>query len=94
MSAINAIAMANYTMMANNSAYNWMNAANTRIGMMSGIGANNISFGSLESLHAADTQLELNMLRSSLQYKMSKAMLEQLEKLQKDDIKRSFSIFA
>lgn len=93
MSAIGAIAMANYTMMANNSAYNWMNAANARMSMISNMNPYNVSFGSLESLHAMDTQLELDMLTNSLQYKMAKAMLESLKKLQEDDAKR-FSVFA
>ena len=93
MSAINAISMANYTIMANNSAYNWMNAANARLGLISNLGPNNVSFGSLESLHAMDTQLELDMLTNSLRYKMSKAMLESLKKLQEEDAKR-FNVFA
>ncbi len=93
MSAINAISMANYTMMANNSAFNMMQAGNARVGMLSGLNGYNVSFGSLESLHAMDTQLELDMLSNSLQYKMSKAMLEQLKKQEQEDAKR-FSIFA
>lgn len=93
MSAINAISMANYTIMANNAAFNMMQASNARMGMLSSMNGYNVSFGSLESLHAMDTQLELEMLTNSLQYKMSKAMLEQLKKMEKEDAKR-FSIFA
>lgn len=93
MSAINAISMAQYTVMANNSAYNWMNSANARMNMLSGMNPYNVNFGSLEALHNADTQLELGMITNGLNYKMSKAMLEQLEEMQKEDNKR-FDVFA
>lgn len=89
-SAVNSISMGYYTMMANNSAYNMMAAANARTNMISSPMMNNISFGSLAAM---DTQYELDMITSSLQYKMAKAMLEQLKKQQKEDVKR-FSIFA
>ena len=92
-SAINAMSMGYYTMMANNSAYNMMAAANARTNMISSPMMNNISFGSLSSLAAMDTQYELDMLTNSLQYKMARAMLEQLKIQQKEDAKR-FSIFA
>ena len=89
-SAVNSISMGYYTMMANNSAYNMMAAANARTNMISSPMMNNISFGSLAAM---DTQYELDMITNSLQYKMAKAMLEQLKKQQKEDVKR-FSIFA
>ena len=89
-SAVNSISMGYYTMMANNSAYNMMAAANARTNMISSPMMNNISFGSLAAM---DTQYELDMITYSLQYKMAKAMLEQLRKQQKEDAKK-FSIFA
>ena len=89
-SAVNSISMGYYTMMANSSAYNMMAAANARSNMISSPIMSNISFGSLAAM---DTQYELDMITSSLQYKMAKAMLEQLKKQQKEDVKR-FSIFA
>ena len=89
-SAVNSISMGYYTMMANNSAYNMMAAANARTNMISSPMMNNISFGSLAAM---DTQYELDIITNSLQYKMAKAMLEQLKKQQKEDVKR-FSIFA
>ena len=92
-SAVNSISMGYYTMMANNSAYNMMAAANARTNMISSPMMNNISFGSLGTLAAMDTQYELDMITNSLQYKMAKAMLEQLRKQQKEDAKK-FSIFA
>ena len=89
-SAVNSISMGYYTMMANNSAYNMMAAANARTNMISSPMMNNISFGALAAM---DTQYELDMINYSLQYKMAKAMLEQLKKQQKEDAKK-FSIFA
>lgn len=89
-SAVNSISMGYYTMMANNSAYNMMAAANARTNMISSPMMNNISFGALAAM---DTQYELDMITYSLQYKMAKAMLEQLKKQQKEDAKK-FSIFA
>lgn len=91
MSAIQAISAMHYTTLANNSAFNMISANNARMGLLSS--AHNLSFGSLESLHAMDTQLELDMITNSLQYKMAKAMLAQIKKQQKEDAER-FSIFA
>ena len=90
-SAISAMSAMRYTMMANNSAYNMMRLNSARMGLLSNAG--NVSFGSLGALAAMDTQYELDMITNSLQYKMSKAMLEQIKKQQKEDAKR-FSVFA
>jgi len=90
-SAISAMSAMRYTMMANNSAYNMMSLNSARMGLLSNVG--NVSFGSLGALAAMDTQYELDMITNSLQYKMSKAMLEQIKKQQKEDAKR-FSVFA
>ena len=80
--------------MANNAAYSMMRINNSRMNMISAMGTGmDFGSGSLESLAALDTQLEIDALTSSLQYKMAKAMLEQLKKQQKEDIK-SFSTFA
>ncbi len=92
MSLIQAMGISQYTTIANNAAYSWMSANNARMSMISSI-SNNPSSYSLESLAELDTQLELQALTSSLQYKMAKAMLEQLKKQQKEDAKK-FSIFA
>ena len=93
MSLVNIMSIGYYTSLANNSAYSMMRANNARMGLISSISANP-SFGSLESLSAMDTQYELSAINNSLQYKIAKAMLEQLKKQQKEDIKREFSIFA
>ena len=92
-SAINAISLGYYTALANRSQYNMLSASNAHIGMLSSPAMYNVSFGSLETLSALDTQYQLDMITNSLQYKMAKATIEQLEKQQKEDAKR-FSVFA
>ena len=92
MSAIQAISAMRYTAMANNSMLNMMNAANARMNLISSP-MSNISFGSLDTLAYMDTQYELEMITNSLQYKMAKAMLEQIRKQQKEDAEK-FSLFA
>ena len=89
-SAINAISTGYYTSLANNAAYNMMSASLARTNLISSPMMYNVSFGSLAAL---DTQYELDMITNSLQYKMARAMLEQLRKQQKEDAER-FSIFA
>ena len=93
MSAIQAISAMRYIAMRNNASLGMMQAHNAQLGLISGIGENNISFGSLDGLNAMDTQLELSLITNSLQYKMAKAMLEQIEKQRKEDSKR-FNVFA
>ena len=87
-SAISAISALQYTAMANNSVYNMMNANNARMGLLSNVGGYDMA-----TLSAMDTQYELSAITNSLQYKMARAMLEQLKKQQKEDAER-FSIFA
>ena len=94
MFAVAALMMNNYTMMANNLAFRGMMANNARLNMLSGLNGQHLNHNQLAALNAMDTQLEIDSLNSSLGYKCSKKMLEQLKKLQEDDIKRSFSIFA
>lgn len=92
MSVIQAFTAARSIVTANNAMYNWMSASNARMGLLSSIG-HNPSFGSLRALSDADTRLELDMLTSSLQYKMAKAMLENAKKMQKEDSER-FNVIA
>ena len=89
-SAVNAISTGYYTSLANNAAYNMLSASNARTNLISSPMMHNVSFGALAAL---DTQYELDMITNSLQYKMARAMLEQLRKQQKEDAER-FSIFA
>lgn len=94
MFAVAALMMNNYTMMANNMAFRGMMANNARINMLSGLNGQPMNSDQLAALNAMDTQLEIDSLNSSLQYKYAKKMLEQLKKLQEDDIQRSFNVFA
>ena len=94
MFAVGALMMNSYTMMANNMAFRGMMANNARINMLSGLNGQNLNPGQMAALNAMDTRLEIDALTSGLQYKYAKKMLEQLKKLQKDDIQRSFSTFA
>lgn len=73
---------------ANNAAYNWMNAANARINLLS-FGGNNTA-----ALFAADKNLQQQMLMDSFNYKCYSALADMQERIQKENIKRSFSIFA
>lgn len=93
MFVVNALAMMNYTMMANNAVFRGLSANNARLGMLSSLDPN-MNPQQLAQLADMDTQLELDALTCGLQYKYAKAMLENLKKLQDDDIKRSFSTFA
>ena len=93
MSAIQAISAMQAIAMRNSASLGMMQAHNAQLGLISGMSGNNISFGSLEGLCAIDTQMELSLITNSLQYKMAKAMLEQIEKQQKEDSKR-FNVFA
>ena len=87
-------ALANYTMMANNMAFRGMMANNARLNMLSGLNGQFYGPQQLAALSAMDTNMEIDALTSSLQYKCAKKILESLKKLQKDDIQRNFSIFA
>ena len=91
MSIINTISAMQSIVMANNAAFGFMSAANARMGLAHNAG--NISFGSLNQLKTIDTNLELDMISNSFQYKMAKAMLEQAQKQQKEDAKH-LNIFA
>lgn len=94
MFAVGALMMNSYAMMANNMAFRGMMANNARVGMLNGMTGQDYSPAQLAAISNMDTQLEIEALTCGLQYKYAKAMLEQLKKLQDDDIKRSFSIFA
>ena len=92
---VNAFSIAHYTRMANDSAYSMMKINNARMNMISSLNSGmDYGMGSLESLAAIDNQLEMDALSSSLQYRIANAMLEQLKKQQKEDIKNSFNTFA
>lgn len=74
---------------ASNAAFNWMQAANARMGMLSCCGQ-----PSFRGRNDADLNLQLGMLNDSFRYQAYNAMADSQEKINKDNIKRSFSIFA
>lgn len=94
MLAVSSLMLGHYTMMANNMAFRGMMANNARLNMISNMSGMPYSPQSLAAISAMDTQLELDALSSSFQYQYSKKMIEQLKKLQKENIERSFSTFA
>ncbi len=93
MSAITSIGIGYYTNMANNAVSSMMNANQARLSMIQSASCYP-SFGSLNSLAAMDTQLEMQAYTNSVQYQIANAMLKSLKKLQKENIERSFNIFA
>ncbi|MFA7658032.1 MAG: hypothetical protein WCY19_01205 [Candidatus Gastranaerophilaceae bacterium] len=72
---------------ANNAAFNWMNSANSLMGLLS-FGGNS------SSLLASEQRLTSGMLNNSLIYKASLLQEESMKKVSDENIKRSFSIFA
>lgn len=95
MSAILALSAAHYINMKNNALMNMMNINNARMGLMCEPGGDTTGgvACSPEALCAMDTQMELDAMTNSLQYMYAKAVLEQIQKQQKEDAKR-FSLFA
>lgn len=75
---------------ASNAAFGWMQLANARLGLLSCCGGKP-SFG---SLYNADKNYELGMLNDSFQYQANTVLADSMERVKKDDIKRSFSMFA
>ena len=94
MSAITSIGIGYYTSLMHDSMSAIMANNNARMNLINSMDYSNPSFGSLESLAEMDKQLELNSIKQSTMYQISKTMLESLKSMQKDDIERSFSIFA
>lgn len=77
---------------ASNAAFGWMQAANARLGMLSCCGGQGQP--SFAGLYNSDKNLELDMLNDSFNYQAYNAMADTQDKIAKDNIKRSFSIFA
>lgn len=76
----------------NNAAYGMMQTSNALMQMVSFAGTNpNVDLG---KLHSAENALMMKMLNDSFIYKISQAQEKQLKKLEQDNIKRSFSVFA
>lgn len=72
---------------ASNAAFGWMSAADSLMGLMS-------FGGSPASLLSAEKSLTTSMLNDSFKYQAYTALADSQEKLEKENIKRSFSTFA
>lgn len=73
---------------ANSAAYNMMRSSNALLGLCSFKGGNSAA------LLAKEKSLTLSMLNDSINYRAGLLMQETQDKIIKDKIKRSFSIFA
>lgn len=72
---------------ANNAAYNWMNSADA---------LRNLAFtgnGNMRSLLSAENNLTTKMLNDSVIYQASLLMEKSQDKINKENIKRTFSMF-
>lgn len=74
----------------NNAAFRMMSTNNSLMSLTSFAG----NYSNLNLLNQKEKTLMCNKLNSELEYKISDAQYESLKKLEKDKIKRSFSIFA
>lgn len=74
---------------ASSAAFGWMQAANSRIGMLSCCGQ-----PSFKGNRDKDTNLQLDMLNDSFQYQAYMTMADSMDRVKKDNIRRSFSVFA
>ncbi len=70
---------------ANSAAFHWMSAANKLLSFKG---------GSPKSLLAQENRLTCSMLNDSVTYRAGLLMQESQDKIAKDNIKRTFSIFA
>lgn len=72
---------------ANNAAFNWMNAANS---------LTNLTNSNMDSRSkiSFEKRLTADMLNDSLMYKASLLQEESMDKVRKENIKRTFSTFA
>lgn len=76
----------------NNAAYGMMQSADALMKLVTFAGTNpNVDLGKLNSV---EKNLMMKMLNDSFIYKISREQEKQLEKLEKENIKRSFSTFA
>lgn len=72
---------------ASNAAFNWMNASNSLMGLMS-------FKGNSGSLLSTEKNLTSGMLNDGLMYKAGLLQEESAKNIRNENIKRTFSIFA
>jgi len=82
------------TMRASNAEMGIINANNQILGGIRQAGNPNLSFTGMKELHDRENKLMANKLTASLFLQASNAQQESIDKMLKDNIKRSFSIFA
>ena len=74
----------------NNAAYRMMSTGNSLMGLTSFAG----NFGDLGALNRKEQMLMADRLNSEFLYKANQVQYDSLEKLEKENIKRTFSTFA
>lgn len=74
----------------NNAAYSLMQNRNALMGLTRNAG----SFGNMNALRNAETRLQLDSLQNQWLYSAAELMEDSQRKLQKENIKRTFSTFA
>jgi len=75
-----------------NSAYSGMSASNALMRLTASAGS--FTGGSTRALLASEQQLSNDMLTNSFTYRAAMAQEDAMKKLEKENIKRSFSTFA
>lgn len=73
---------------ANNAAYNWMSSADALRSLAFTGGGNS------KAIQEYEKRLQAQMLNDSLNYKANLLIEESMDRVRKENIKRSFSIFA
>lgn len=82
------------TRMASNAEFSWSNAAN---GILNGVrqaGNPNIGFTGVRQLHDNENNLMAQKTMAEINMEVANARQDSLKKQLKDDIRRSFSIYA
>ncbi|OGI04553.1 MAG: hypothetical protein A2Y25_01985 [Candidatus Melainabacteria bacterium GWF2_37_15] len=82
------------TMRASNAEMSIISAQNQILGGVRQAGNPNLSFTGMKELHDRENNLVANMLTANLVRQASNAQQESIDKMLKDNIKRSFSIMA
>jgi len=83
----------NAVSMANNAEASWMNSANQIMQGVSQVNPN-LSFGAVKNLHDRENNLQAKMHMADFQRQVADAQLESSKKMLKDNIKRSFDMYA
>lgn len=88
---VSALAMFNAIGMQHNAAYNIMRTQDSMLSSLRSLNGRNTNF---QALYHQDVQNDLNLTKNAIMYEMATAMRDSHKARLKDEIKRSFSIFA